>query len=135
LPANLRAHSGIPIRGMNLNPYQTLSVTHPLLEEGARAARSMYNLSVPTQPSVYAMTSTARDLLTIPEDLAARHRLSMADYHKMGEAGMMPKESRVELTEGDLIDMPPIGSRHALMVNRLVHATSSALHKKAIITV
>jgi Uma2 family endonuclease len=81
------------------------------------------------------MTWTASDLLTIPEDLAARHRLSVADYHKMGEVGIIPKEKRVELIEGELIDMSPIGSRHAGMVNRLVDIISDALHKKAIITV
>jgi Uma2 family endonuclease len=59
----------------------------------------------------------------------------VADYHKMGEAGIIPKESRVELIEGELIDVPPIGTRHAGMVNRLVHVISGALHKKAIITV
>jgi Uma2 family endonuclease len=37
----------------------------------------------------------------------------------MGEAGILGEEARVELIEGELIDMAPIGSRHAGTVDRL----------------
>ena len=49
----------------------------------------------------------------------ARHRLSVEDFHGMGEAGILRQDSRVELTEGELIDMSPIGSVRASVVNRL----------------
>jgi Uma2 family endonuclease len=47
------------------------------------------------------------------------HRLSVDDYHKMGEAGIFGHDDRVELIEGRLIDMAPIGSDHAGKVIQL----------------
>jgi len=42
-----------------------------------------------------------------------RHKLSVDDYHEMGRAGILDEDSRVELVNGELIDMAPIGSLHA----------------------
>lgn len=53
-------------------------------------------------------------LLTLP-----RHKLSLEDFHQMGRAGIFRGDSRVELIEGDLIDMAPIGSLHASVVSTL----------------
>lgn len=51
---------------------------------------------------------------------AVLHRLSTADYHKMAEAGLFTPESpRVELINGQLITMSPVGNRHMACVNRL----------------
>jgi len=49
-----------------------------------------------------------------PESLAPhRYRLTVAEYHRLGEIGIFNEDSRVELIEGDLIAMPPIGCQHA----------------------
>jgi Uma2 family endonuclease len=48
-----------------------------------------------------------------------RHKLSTDDYHKMGEAGILREDDRVELIEGELIEMAPIRSRHAGTVSRI----------------
>jgi len=48
-----------------------------------------------------------------------RYKLSVDYYHKLGEAGVLTEESRVELIEGELIEMAPIGSRHAAAVSCL----------------
>jgi Uma2 family endonuclease len=48
-----------------------------------------------------------------------RHKLSVDDYHKLGEAGILNEDSRVELIEGELIDMAPIAVAHMTAVNRL----------------
>jgi Uma2 family endonuclease len=48
-----------------------------------------------------------------------RHRLTVADFHKMGESGILGESARVELIEGELIDMAPIGSSHAGTVDHL----------------
>jgi hypothetical protein len=50
----------------------------------------------------------------------ARHALSVEDYHRMGEAGILHEEDRVELIEGEIIDMGPIGSLHAGTVAELM---------------
>lgn len=48
-----------------------------------------------------------------------RYKLSVGDYHKLGEAGILNEDSRVELLDGDLIAMAPIGGLHMAVVNRL----------------
>ena len=57
-----------------------------------------------------------------------RHRLTVRDYHRLGEAGVLGEDDRVELLEGQLVDMSPIGPRHALAVDALtellVHAAA-----------
>ena len=45
-----------------------------------------------------------------------RHKLSVEQFHEMGRAGILDANSRVELIEGELIDMAPIGSLHASVV-------------------
>ena len=48
-----------------------------------------------------------------------RHRFTVADYHRLGEAGVLAEDDRVELIDGDIVEMSPIGSSHAGLVNRL----------------
>lgn len=64
-----------------------------------------------------------------------RHRLTVEDYHRMGEAGILSEDTRVELIEGDLVDMAPIGSRHAGTVSALNDVLAMALHGRAIVAV
>ncbi len=42
-----------------------------------------------------------------------RHKLRVTDYHRMIEAGILTSDDRVELIEGDLIEMAPTGPEHA----------------------
>lgn len=59
--------------------------------------------------------------LTATEERAPyrRHPLSLEDFHKLGDAGVLDASARVELFAGELIDMAPIGSRHAGIVAHL----------------
>lgn len=57
----------------------------------------------------------------------ARHRLTVRDYYRLAEVGILRRDDRVELLEGQLVDMSPIGPRHALvsdMLNRLLMAAA-----------
>jgi Uma2 family endonuclease len=49
-----------------------------------------------------------------------RYKLSVEDYHKLGAAGVLTEDSRVELIEGELIEMAPIAPKHASVVDTLV---------------
>jgi len=49
----------------------------------------------------------------------ARHRFTVEEYHRMGEAGIFGEDDRVELVEGEVVEMTPIGDRHAECVMRL----------------
>lgn len=48
-----------------------------------------------------------------------RYRLRVEDFHKLGEIGILDENARIELVEGELIAMAPIGSLHASVVNTL----------------
>ncbi len=66
---------------------------------------------------------------TVPEvrERAAMpyHRWSVEEYHQMARSGLLGETDRVELIEGELIDMAPIGSKHAFFVDRLAELLSS----------
>ena len=38
-----------------------------------------------------------------------RHKLTVDDYHKLGDAGVLNEDSRVELIEGELIENERLG--------------------------
>ncbi|MGH9063130.1 MAG: Uma2 family endonuclease [Acidimicrobiales bacterium] len=56
-----------------------------------------------------------------------RHRFSVEDYHRLAEAGVLGEDDRVELIRGELIEMSPIGSRHAESLRRLSRALAGAV--------
>ena len=50
-----------------------------------------------------------------------RRRFTLDEYHRMGETGILGEDDRVELIEGEIIEMTPIGSPHASTVARIQH--------------
>jgi Uma2 family endonuclease len=52
-------------------------------------------------------------------DSPRRHRLTVSDYYRMAEVGILAPDARVELIDGDIIDMVPPGTLHATTVDRL----------------
>ena len=54
--------------------------------------------------------------------MPTRHKLDAGTYFRMAEAGVFPEQDRIELIEGDLIDMAPTGHDHAVFVSFLVEA-------------
>lgn len=65
----------------------------------------------------------------------SRHRLTADQYHQMAQAGVLAPDARVELIEGEIIDMAPIGTKHWSVVNRLNDLFATALHGRAIVSV
>ncbi|MCW5604784.1 MAG: Uma2 family endonuclease [Burkholderiales bacterium] len=62
------------------------------------------------------------------EGYLARHRITVDEYHRMGQAGVLPPDARLELFEGELIDMAPIGPAHANAVDHLVTLFAPLVH-------
>lgn len=54
-----------------------------------------------------------------PAPLKVSHKFTLEEYHRLSEAGILHEDDRVELIEGELIDLPPIGHVHAGLANRL----------------
>lgn len=65
----------------------------------------------------------------------AKRWFTVAEYNRMGEAGIFTEDDRVELIEGEIIEMSPIGRRHAACVDRLNELLSERLRRKAIVRV
>jgi Uma2 family endonuclease len=66
---------------------------------------------------------------------APKHAFTVEEYHRMAEAGIFTEDDRVELVEGEVLEMAAIGRRHAGIVNRLTRIFSRGLGDRAVITV
>lgn len=49
-----------------------------------------------------------------------RYKFSVDDYHKLMDSGIFHPEARIELIDGELIEMPKIGGPHAWAVANLI---------------
>ncbi len=49
----------------------------------------------------------------------ARRRFTAAEYARMGEAGVLDEDDRLELIDGEILELAPIGYGHAACVRRL----------------
>jgi Uma2 family endonuclease len=63
------------------------------------------------------------------------HRFTVHDFHRMAQAGIFSEDDRVELLDGEIIEMTPIGSRHAACVARLDQLFNLRLGTAAIVWV
>ena len=52
------------------------------------------------------------------------HNFTVDEYHRMAEAGVFHEDDRVELIDGQVVEMTPIGVPHAGCVNRLTELFS-----------
>jgi Uma2 family endonuclease len=69
------------------------------------------------------------------ESWPRRHRLTVHDYHRMAEVGLLAPDARVELIEGDILDMAPIGREHTSVVDQLTRLFVRAVGDDAIVRV
>lgn len=63
------------------------------------------------------------------------HRFTVKDYHRMGEADIFEPDDRVELIDGEVFELAPIGVRHAACVMRLSHLVWARIGDRAIVSV
>ena len=64
-----------------------------------------------------------------------RRRFTVGEYGRMIEAGILGEDDRIELLEGEIVEMAPIGSRHAACVNRLNQLFSQRAAGRCIVAV
>lgn len=63
------------------------------------------------------------------------HRLSVERFHRLIEAGILDEGDRVELIDGEMRDMPPIGPPHGSTTDTLTMLFAPPLAGRAIIRV
>ncbi len=64
-----------------------------------------------------------------------RRPFTVDDYHRMAEAGILGEDDRVELIEGEIIDMAPIGSTRSGTINRLIRLFNLAIDEAALLSI
>ena len=67
--------------------------------------------------------------------LLTRYKFTTDDYHRMAEAGILDEDDRVELLDGEIIPMAPMGNRHAACIDRLTRWLVQQLGDRAIVRV
>ncbi len=72
-------------------------------------------------------------MVHLASDIVTRHRFTADDVERMVRAGVLRPDDRVELIEGELIDMVPIGWAHQGCVNRLTELFVTGLRGRAVV--
>jgi len=67
--------------------------------------------------------------------VAQRRPFTVEDFARMVDAGILAQDERVELIDGEVRQMLPIGSLHAAIVNRLNAILTEKLVHRAIVSV
>src|SRR5690606_16269366 len=70
-------------------------------------------------PSVHCVHR--RRVSTLMESWPRRHRITVDEYYRMAEVGLLAPDARVELIDGEIIDMAPISSEHGSVVDQLAY--------------
>jgi Uma2 family endonuclease len=65
----------------------------------------------------------------------SRRLLTVEEYHKIGRAGVLGEDDRIELIDGEMIKMAPIGSRHVAKLNRFARFLYRSVGEEAIISI
>jgi len=65
----------------------------------------------------------------------SRRLFTVHEYHQMAQAGILHEDDRVELIEGEIVQMASIGSRHAACVDRLTQIFVVRVAGRAIVRV
>jgi Uma2 family endonuclease len=66
---------------------------------------------------------------------SVRKLFTADDVVKMAEAGLFSEEERIELIDGEILEMTPVGDRHAGCVNRANAFMVEAFGRKAIVSI
>ena len=61
----------------------------------------------------------------------AVHRFTVDEFQRMGEAGVLPADARVELLDGQIVEMTPIGPAHNGCVAALIRLLGRRLPESA----
>ena len=63
-----------------------------------------------------------------------KRRFTVEEYHRMGEAGIFREDDRVELIEGEIVQMSPIGRPHAFTVMMFNNLLVKAVGGRALVS-
>lgn len=73
---------------------------------------------------------TRLDIVNVP-----KRRFTVEEYYRLAEVGILGPEDKVELINGEIVKMSPIGPKHAGIVNRIMRFFQMLLGEKYLISV
>jgi Uma2 family endonuclease len=82
--------------------------------------------------ATHATTGSGSEVQEAPP--VRRRRFTVEEYYKMAETGILHEDDRVELMDGEILELSPIGSRHAACVKRLLAALPQVIGSEAIVS-
>lgn len=65
--------------------------------------------------------------------LPTRRKLDVDEFYRMAAAGILGPDERVELIEGEIVELVPIGSEHGVMTSRLARVLMRAVGDAALV--
>src|SRR5690606_9812218 len=65
----------------------------------------------------------------------AHRRFTVDEYHRMADVGILTEDDQVELLDGEIIPMSPIGTEHAACVDNLSQWLFERLQRRGIVRV
>ncbi len=68
-----------------------------------------------------------------PDSWLPFHRFTVGEYYRMSEIGVLASDARVELIEGEVIDMTPIGSMHCGTVDWMTAVFHKTVSSRAVV--
>jgi Uma2 family endonuclease len=111
----------------------------PRGRSGGTRARRRWHIRVSVSDPSILLHETGEPQEVFPVETSrqelTRWRFTVHDYHRMGEAGILREDDRVELIEGELVEMTAIGTRHFSCVNRLNRLLVMNVGDEAIVSV
>lgn len=72
---------------------------------------------------------------TKTREVVSRRRFTVHEYHRMAEAGILHEDDRVELIDGEVVEMSPIGGRHAKCVTELTRLLAPLISDQVLLSV
>jgi Uma2 family endonuclease len=66
---------------------------------------------------------------------ARNRRFTVDEFHRMAETGILSPDDRVELINGEIVEMTPVGPRHAACVRGIALWLHELLGREAIVSV
>lgn len=85
-------------------------------------------------PAPHSVTRfKASPMNSLMESWPRKHRITVDEYYRMAEVGLLAPDARVELIGGEIIDMAPIGPRRGSIVDILTRLFVRAVGDHAIV--
>ena len=86
-----------------------------------------------TQGKVPAAGTATPEVPEIVESARQTRKFTVSEYYRMGEAGILGRDERVELIDGEILVMPPIGPGHAWRVDSTADYVTRRLDEQFIV--